>query len=74
MNNNSQVDYETNKYGVKGIQRYKVFIPECCLCCEHYDWEPTQDGWGETFYYCKIGIKFPEKKGTCKRQNKNVFA
>ena len=63
-------EYDVNEYGVKGIQRYKVFIPECCLNCGNYDWEPTQDGWGETFYYCNAGLKFPVKKGKCRRQKR----
>ena len=64
------MDYDINEYGVEGRQVYKVFIPKCCLECRFYDSETTQDGFGETFYYCNKGIKFPVKKGICKRQRK----
>jgi hypothetical protein len=63
------IEFDTNKHGVKGIDFHSEgFVPYCCLCCDGYDWETTQDGFGETFRWCSRGLKFPAVKGTCKRQ------
>jgi hypothetical protein len=61
-------DYDVNGYGVKGIDFHSEgFVPRICLNCDNYEWETTYDGFGEIFRWCKLGIKFPINKGTCKR-------
>jgi hypothetical protein len=66
-----ELDLDINEHGVEG--RWGdcgVFRPLCCLQCHHYDWEPTQDGFGQTFYHCALNTRFPTRTGICKRQKK----
>jgi hypothetical protein len=46
-----------------------VFVPNCCLDCQHYD--PGEFGdFGEHLSppYCGRNIRFPSRQGTCKAQ------
>ncbi len=42
-------------------------IPKCCRNCLHYDWDTPDDGF-TIWRYCSLGIWFPTKKKTCKKQ------
>ena len=63
--------FEKNNHNVEGITKQtpsgKQFIPKCCLGCTFYDNE-----WSEvsmaSWQYCNLNIKFPTKKGSCKKR------
>lgn len=69
-----------NEYGVEGRKTSSgrfvdkdgkhtwIFIPECCFNCYELDVETGDYGEQITPYYCKRNIRFPTRKGTCKRQ------
>ena len=42
-------------------------IPRCCDDCFRLGFEFIEED-REYFYYCKIGVALPVKKGTCKRR------
>jgi hypothetical protein len=41
-------------------------VPPCCRNCQKFcsDW----DEWVGTSRYCELGLRFPTKRLTCKRQ------
>jgi hypothetical protein len=64
---------EINENGVEGkIVHPNVFIPLCCINCQHKDWDSWNDGWSSA-HYCTLNLRFPTKKGTCKKQKPNSY-
>lgn len=68
---------ETNQHGIQGewmragdLFAGKVFIPACCLTCSRYDPWSQYGEFGNRLGppECKVMLRFPTKKGTCKRQ------
>jgi hypothetical protein len=56
-----------NDNGVKGIlNKLDNFVPLCCYDCSNLESEYTE-GYFE-YSYCGLGLYFPTKKGTCKKQ------
>jgi hypothetical protein len=70
---------DTNNHGVTGewveagdLFAGKVFVPDCCFLCAHLDTGEFGD-FGNRLSppECKVMLKFPTKKGTCKRRRTN---
>lgn len=66
----------TNNHGVTGelikagdLFAGKVFVPDCCLSCARLDIGEFGD-FGNRLSppECKVMLRFPTKKGSCKRQ------
>jgi hypothetical protein len=65
-----------NQHGVTGelikagdLFAGKVFVPDCCFSCAHFCVGEFGD-FGNRLSppECKVMLRFPTKKGTCKRQ------
>ncbi len=67
----SRQDFETyyDQATMEEVINDTVWVPVVCLDCDHYN-----DGeWGEfggllAGPLCKVNLRFPTKKGTCKRK------
>lgn len=60
------------KVNGKYVTNAPKFVPACCLACKHYDEGEYAEMSNDLLSgpECKVNLRFPIRKGTCKRQSK----
>jgi hypothetical protein len=45
----------------------ELAVPLCCYDCQHHD-DDYSEWYDRTYHFCLLGLFFPTKKQTCKKQ------